>query len=291
MEPPRRTPDGDAAHTRGIDSRSESGGRSAISSIHEATGQSNPVASGQPKDSSVGKRSDPRDHARVLVVEDQADLRRMLATALTIDGHDVDEAADATEGLARLASSRYDLVLTDYAMPGETGAWMLHEAARRGLMHDTAAFIVTAQPGVREISDIEVITKPLDLDHFLEQVRSILSSSTSRIEHEAPHALEPAPGHRIELVLYVSSASATSLQARESLQRLLERFDRSQIKFSVCDLLTDPLAGERDRVAFTPTLVKRYPLPRMWVLGNLRSPSIVEDLLRACGVDDREAMR
>jgi DNA-binding response OmpR family regulator len=153
----------------------------------------------------------------VLIVEDQTDLRRMLATALTIDGYDVDEAADANEGLARLASSRYDLVLTDYAMPGETGAWMLHEAARRGLMHETAALIVTAQPGVREISDVEVITKPLDLDHFLEQVRSILTSSLTRIAHEAPHASEPATGHRIELSLAEAPSDSTAA-ARSSLR-------------------------------------------------------------------------
>ena len=46
-------------------------------------------------------------------------------------------------------------------------------------------------------------------------------------------------------------------------------------------------AGEADRVAFTPTLVKKYPEPRMWVLGNLREADIVADILRACGVDAR----
>jgi hypothetical protein len=53
----------------------------------------------------------------------------------------------------------------------------------------------------------------------------------------------------------------------------------------VCDLVRDPFAGEADRIAFTPTLVKRYPEPRMWVLGNLREPEILADLLRVCGVD------
>jgi hypothetical protein len=38
-------------------------------------------------------------------------------------------------------------------------------------------------------------------------------------------------------------------------------------------------------VAFTPTLVKRYPEPRMWLLGNLRDTALVADLLRVCGVD------
>jgi CheY-like chemotaxis protein len=132
------------------------------------------VPSSQPMDSTVGKPATSPECASILVVEDHADLRRMLATALRMDGHDVDEAGDAHEGLARLGSHRYDLVLTDYAMPGETGTWMLHEATRLGLMHDAVALVVTAQPGVREISEVEVITKPLDLDNFLEPFRSFV---------------------------------------------------------------------------------------------------------------------
>jgi KaiB domain len=91
--------------------------------------------------------------------------------------------------------------------------------------------------------------------------------------------------HRIELVLYVSSASVTSLQARRNLERVLLGFDRSQVHYSVCDLVGDPLAGAEDGVAFTPTLVRKYPEPRLWVLGNLRESEIVADLLRASGVD------
>ena len=59
--------------------------------------------------------------ARILIVEDQDDVRRMLATALGIEGHRVDEASTAAEGLKCLQQTSYDLVLTDYAMPGGTG--------------------------------------------------------------------------------------------------------------------------------------------------------------------------
>lgn len=86
----------------------------------------------------------------------------------------------------------------------------------------------------------------------------------------------------------MSSSSAASIQARRNLERLLERFDSSQLKFTICDLEKDPHAGDADRIAFTPTLVKRYPEPRMWVLGNLKNPEIVVDLLTVCGVDARE---
>jgi two-component system response regulator GlrR len=230
--------------------------------------------------------------ARILVVEDQDDVRRMLVTALEIEGHAVDEAPNAAEGLKRLQEARYNLVLSDYAMPGGTGTWMLHEATRLGLMEETVALIVTAHPDVRELADVEVISKPLDLDDFLEQVRRILSDSAASAQRKTGadmgRARERTARHRVELVLYISSASPASIQARRNMERLLDRFDTSQIKYTICDLGRDPLAGEADRIAFTPTLVKRFPEPRMWVLGNLREAEILADLLRVCGVDTKE---
>ena len=226
--------------------------------------------------------------ARILVVEDQDDVRRMLVTALEIEGHEVADAANAADGLRHLQQQRYDLVLSDYAMPGGTGTWMLHEATRRGLMERTAALIVTAHPDVRDLADILVISKPLDLDIFLEQVRRILSEGGAHPQgHETiePHGEVP---YRVELVLYVSSASAASTQAKLNLERVLRRFAAAQIKFTICDLVRDPLAGDKDRIAFTPTLVKRYPEPRMWVLGNLRDTEVLSDLLRVSGVDEKE---
>jgi two-component system response regulator GlrR len=241
------------------------------------------------QDNSVN--SGTTEPARILIVEDQDDVRRMLATALGIEGHLVDEASSAAEGLKCLQETRYNLVLSDYAMPGGTGAWMLREASEQGLLQDTVALIVTAHPDVRELLNVEVISKPLDLDNFLEQVRKILAAG--RDDDFAPSAA-PDPQRsqvrtlpRVELVLYVSSASPTCIQARTNLERLLEEFDTSQVRYTVCDLVREPLAGEADRIAFTPTLVKRYPEPKMWVLGNLREPQIIADLLRVCGVEPR----
>jgi len=116
--------------------------------------------------------------ARILVVEDQDDVRRMVRTALELEGYEVDEAASAVEGLRLLAQHDYGLVLSDYAMPSGTGAWMIEEAKRRGLMTRTGAMIITAHPEVRECAGVAVIYKPLDLDRFLEQVRSSVGRSS-----------------------------------------------------------------------------------------------------------------
>jgi two-component system response regulator GlrR len=231
--------------------------------------------------------------ARILIVEDQDDVRRMLVTALEIEGHRVAEASNAADGLKQLQASRFDLVLSDYAMPGGTGTWMLHEASRQGLMDRTVALIVTAHPDVGDLAEVEVISKPLDLDFFLDQVRRILAGRPQPRNGEQTPQASPkrsskrSPRHRIELVLYVSSVSPASMQARRNLERILQEFDASQVKFSVFDLARDPSAGDADRISFTPTLVKRFPEPPMLVLGNLKEREIVVDLLRMSGVDAR----
>jgi two-component system response regulator GlrR len=63
-------------------------------------------------------------------------------------------------------------------MPGGTGTWMLRQASRQGLLKHTIALIVTAHPGVRDLENVEVVTKPLDLDRFLEQVRQVLATES-----------------------------------------------------------------------------------------------------------------
>lgn len=113
-------------------------------------------------------------------------MRGLLVTALEIEGHRVDEAANAREGLARLHDVHYDLVLSDYAMPGGTGSWMLREAERQGLLDQTASLIVTAHPDARELAHLDVIAKPLDLDRFLDQVRRVLNEQGHR-----PYRVEP----------------------------------------------------------------------------------------------------
>ncbi|HZP37664.1 MAG TPA: response regulator [Methylomirabilota bacterium] len=58
---------------------------------------------------------------RILVVDDDDELREVLTTALAREGHCVDGASDGTEALALLERQSYDLVLSDLRMPGTDG--------------------------------------------------------------------------------------------------------------------------------------------------------------------------
>ena len=230
--------------------------------------------------------------ARILVVDDQDDVRRLLVTALELEGHEVDSAASALDALTWLEQTHYDLVLTDYAMPGGTGAWLLREATSRGLMRGSAALIMTAHPDVRGVPNVEVITKPLDLDDFLAQVRRLVATRRPQGPETSPTISQqrPVPDEPVELVLYVNSESAASLEAATNLENLAAQFDPLALKLTVHDLAREPLAPDEDAIGFTPTLVKRSPEPRMWVIGNLRDPDILEELLRVCGVTRRPAL-
>jgi hypothetical protein len=54
------------------------------------------------------------------------------------------------------------------------------------------------------------------------------------------------------------------------------------VKLTVCDLSTNPSAGVEDAVAFTPTLVRKTPGPRTFILGHITSPELLLELLADC---------
>ena len=89
---------------------------------------------------------------------------------------------------------------------------------------------------------------------------------------------------RVELVLYVSPASIPCAKAQRVMEDILRGYDPSNIDFQVRDLTQETDAAVRDRILFTPTLLKRNPPPHVWVLGDLSRPWIVTDLLQMCGI-------
>ena len=98
-----------------------------------------------------------------------------------------------------------------------------------------------------------------------------------------PAARDPTP--IVDLILYISADSPYAHAARRDCELLLSRFDRKQIRFEVCDVSEHPDRAEADAVCFTPMLVKRGPLPRTYVIGNLLNVSALVELLESCGLE------
>lgn len=229
---------------------------------------------------SGGPHAGTARRGRVLVVDDNDDVRQMMAVALQTQGHTVQEAADADEALRQLASGAFDLVLADYELPDKTGATLLKEAASAGLLGNATALIVTAHTAPDDVAGYEVIQKPVNLERLMAQVQRVLGSPPA-----PAGAAASGDGAAADLVLYVASGSAASMRARRSMETILRRFAGCPIRFAVKDVAEEPGHAEEDHVVFAPTLVKRSPGPRAWVLGDLADAAVVVDLLRICGMN------
>jgi excisionase family DNA binding protein len=78
---------------------------------------------------------------RVLVVDDEATIREVLAKTLALVEYDVDLAADGRTAIERLRMISYDLLITDLKMPGVDGLAVIREARR--LKADIPVIIIT----------------------------------------------------------------------------------------------------------------------------------------------------
>jgi hypothetical protein len=103
--------------------------------------------------------------------------------------------------------------------------------------------------------------------------------------------LPTSAGPKVELVLYVSGASASSVRAVSNARRILRGYDVQEVSLAICDLAVDPSAAEGDRIAFTPTFCKRMPEPPMWILGDLAHPEPLVELLEFYGVTPTHGYR
>ena len=79
--------------------------------------------------------------AQLLIVDDEAPVRELIARCLKDLGHDLRQAGDAETALAALAEAPADLVFCDVQMPGEDGVWLTGQI--RNTYPMTAVILVT----------------------------------------------------------------------------------------------------------------------------------------------------
>jgi CheY-like chemotaxis protein len=96
----------------------------------------------------VGKAALTGARHVVLVVDDDADARELLATGLRDLGFHVEEASDGTDAAAKVPTLRPDVIVMDYAMPGMNGGDAARQIAADPRTRSTPVLILTGRPEV-----------------------------------------------------------------------------------------------------------------------------------------------
>ena len=117
--------------------------------------------------------------ARVLVVEDDADLRDYLTEALTDAGYEVHSAPDGAQGLRAVQEAAPDLLVTDVMMPTKDGLELLLELSR--LNSPPKTLVISGAPGQWRVLETasrlganRTLAKPFTRGDLLRAIEAVL---------------------------------------------------------------------------------------------------------------------
>ena len=118
----------------------------------------------------------------ILIVEDDADLRRVWRLALQLEGYNIEEAGDGIGALRHLDNHPPDLVVLDLGLPALDGLSVQQEIAAHAVTRAIPIVIVTGS-GL-DLSHVDVncvLRKPIGPDQLVETVRRCMKSGASSV--------------------------------------------------------------------------------------------------------------
>ena len=123
---------------------------------------------------------------RILVVDDEADIRESLETLLELEDYSVEMAVDAGDAWRKLEKSKFDLILLDLMMPDRSGMDLLRDI--RGRDNETPVIMLTAYGSVEVAVKAlknganDYFPKPWDNDKLIVEIGNLITRN--RLEHE-----------------------------------------------------------------------------------------------------------
>lgn len=144
----------------------------------------------------------------ILIVDDEAPIREMIAVALEMAGYDCVEAENTQQAHASIIDRQPDLILLDWMLPGTTGIELARRLKRNELTADIPIIMLTAKGEEdNKIQGLEVgaddyITKPFSPRELVARLKAVLrragpADSDSPLEVDGLH-LDPA-SHRVTI--------------------------------------------------------------------------------------------
>lgn len=119
---------------------------------------------------------------RILVVDDEPQIRRVMRATLVTEGYEVADARNGDDALDRLHSEKYDLILLDINMPGITG---IETCRQIRLVSDVSIIMMTVRDtesdkvAALDVGADDYVTKPFSMPEILARIRAALRRTVS----------------------------------------------------------------------------------------------------------------
>lgn len=115
---------------------------------------------------------------KILIIDDEADVRRYLSAILTKHGYTIVTANDGVEGLEVARREKPDLVTLDLMMPNQSGTDFYRNLVKDKELGETPVIVISGLPG-RHLAvkqPVAVFDKPIEPEQFLAAVRGALGN-------------------------------------------------------------------------------------------------------------------
>jgi DNA-binding response OmpR family regulator len=207
----------------------------------------------------------------VLVVEDSAVQRRLIAQALSQQGFEVHQAEDGQQGLEMALELSPDLIVTDSEMPRMNGRDLTREVKKRPRLRDVPVMMLTAADSElarakgRHAGVSAYLAKPFVADKVVVIAEKLMGERRLLREREA-------------MQRYLSSSAAAAASAAADVKGALDESMRAEMRFATVLF--------SDIVGFTP-LTERLPPAQLITLLNDYCDEVVPLVSRYGGVVDK----
>jgi DNA-binding NtrC family response regulator len=141
------------------------------------------------REMSATQPATPSEKGKLLVIDDELDIREGLQTLLELEGYAVDLAQNGTEGVQKIEAHGYDLVLLDLMMPDISGMDVLTEVRKKD--RETPIFMITAYGSVEaavkalKLGANDYFSKPWDNEKLVIEIERMIARR--RLESENTH--------------------------------------------------------------------------------------------------------
>lgn len=129
-------------------------------------------------------KAEKRNQTRILVVDDNVNVREILTKVLEWEGLMVQSAEDGEKAWARLCEDRlFDLVITDLYMPVIDGLDLLEKIRQRSLQMEVILLTGAPTPEVitaaRQLEAFAILVKPVEWEEFVQTIEAALTKRVS----------------------------------------------------------------------------------------------------------------